>query len=154
MVEEDARIEPCGEVAGIACYNDSKATNVDATLVALKAFPGKRVAILLGGDDKGTDLADLVAETHQHAAVAVCFGAAGPRFTEAFQVAAEQAPAGFQLLQAEHLEDAFDAALAASASGDVVILSPACASFDEFKSFEQRGEIFKQLVEARAQAEA
>ena len=144
------RIEPCGSVAGVACFNDSKATNVDATLKALAAFPGQRVAIMLGGDDKGTDLAELVRAVHRHAAVAVCYGEGGPRFHQAFQAAAADAPAGFTLLQAQHMEDALDAALAAAHAGDVLLLSPACASFDEFRSFEHRGDAFKQLVADRA----
>ena len=145
------RIEPCGSVGGAACYNDSKATNVDATLKALSAFPGKRVIIMLGGDDKGTDLTELVAATHGHAAVAVCYGEGGPRFAEAFDAAEASAPAGFKVVRAHLMEDAFDAALGEAQPGDVVLLSPACASFDEFRSFEHRGDVFKQLVAARAQ---
>lgn len=141
------RIEPCGNVGGIACFNDSKATNVDATLKALAAFPGKRLHILLGGDDKGTDLSDLVAATCAHACTAVCFGQAGPRFAEAFGDRA-----GIEILRAAHLEDALDAALSVAEPGDVVLLSPACASFDEFKSFEERGDVFKRLVVERASA--
>ncbi|MFQ9675550.1 MAG: UDP-N-acetylmuramoyl-L-alanine--D-glutamate ligase [Eggerthella lenta] len=71
------RIEPCGSVAGVRCYNDSKATNVDATLKALAAFPETRPVVLLGGDDKGTDLAPLVEAAHAHAGAVVCFGDAG-----------------------------------------------------------------------------
>lgn len=143
------RIEPCGTVAGASCYNDSKATNVDATLKALAAFPGKRLVVLLGGDDKGTDLAPLVAAVHEHACAAVCFGAAGPRFADAFDAVGSQAPADFSVLRAGHLEDALDAALGLASAGDVVLLSPACASFDEFSSFEERGTVFKALVAAR-----
>lgn len=148
------RIEPCGSVNGAACYNDSKATNVDATLKALAAFPSARPIVLLGGDDKGTDLADLVREAHKHTRAVVCFGAAGPRFYEAFAAAAAEAPAGFQLLQAQHMEDALDTALGVAREGDVVLLSPACASFDEFSCFEQRGDVFKQLVAARSGEQA
>ena len=146
------RIEPCGTVRGAACYNDSKATNVDATLKALAAFPHTRPVVLLGGDDKGTDLEDLVAAAHRHTRVCVCFGDAADRFMAAFEGAAASAPADFKLLRANHLEDALDVALDQAASGDVVLLSPACASFDEFHSFEERGEVFKQLVSARAAA--
>ena len=146
------RIEPCGTVRGAACYNDSKATNVDATLKALAAFPHTRPVVLLGGDDKGTDLEDLVAAAHRHTRVCVCFGDAADRFMAAFEGAAALAPADFKLLRANHLEDALDVALDQAASGDVVLLSPACASFDEFHSFEERGEVFKQLVSARAAA--
>lgn len=148
------RIEPCGTVAGVACYNDSKATNVDATLKALAAFPAAHPIVLLGGDDKGTDLAPLVAAAHEHARAVVCFGAAGPRFAEAFEAAADGAPADFAVQRAAHLADALDAALAGAAAGDVVLLSPACASFDEFGSFEERGTVFKSLVASHASSGA
>ena len=145
------RIEPAGTVQGVACYNDSKATNVDATLVALEAFPGMGLTVLLGGDDKGTDLSDLVACAARTARCVVCFGEGGPRFREAFEAARDTLPAGFSVLAANHLEDALDVALGQSVPGEVVLLSPACASFDEFKSFEQRGDVFKQLVKDRAE---
>jgi len=144
------RIEPCGTVGGVECFNDSKATNVDATCKALEAFPGRRLIVLLGGDDKGTDLSSLVESVHGHAGVAVCFGAAGSRFADAFADARHTAPDGFAVLRADHLQDALDAALKVSKPGDVVLLSPACASFDEFTSFEQRGDVFKRLVRERA----
>ena len=146
------RIEPCGSVAGVACFNDSKATNVDATVKALGAFPGQDVIVLLGGDDKDTDLTDLINETHAHAVAAVLFGAGRPRFAAAFEDAATRAPQGFAILEADHMEDAFDVALEAASPGSVVLLSPACASFDEFKSFEQRGQVFKQLVAERSRS--
>lgn len=146
------RIEPCGSVAGVRCYNDSKATNVDATLKALAAFPEARPVVLLGGDDKGTDLAPLVEAAHAHAGAVVCFGDAGERFAAAFEAADAQAPAGFAAARAAHLADAFDAALALASAGDVVLLSPACASFDEFGSFEERGAAFKTLVADAASA--
>lgn len=138
------RIEPCGTIGGVALYNDSKATNVDATLHALDAFGSVAPIVLLGGDDKGTDLGELVAAAEKHCKAVVCFGAAGPRFSEAF------AHAGIEALRAPSLEPALDAALAASEPGDVIVLSPACASFDEFASFEHRGRVFKGLVAARA----
>ena len=144
------RIEPCGTVRGAECYNDSKATNVDATLKALAAFPHTRPIVLLGGDDKGTDLADLVAAAHAHTRSVVCFGAAGARFFQAFKEQGAQAPADFQLLTASNMESALDVALEQAKAGEVVLLSPACASFDEFRSFEERGEVFKKLVAARA----
>ncbi len=139
------RIEPCGSVAGVACYNDSKATNVDATLVALTAFLPQRPLVLLGGRDKGTDLAPLVAACVEHASAVVCFGEARARFLAAF------AGASVPVLEAAGLETALDVALEAAAPGDVVLLSPACASFDEFSCFEERGEAFKALVAERAQ---
>lgn len=139
------RIEPCGSVEGIMCYNDSKATNVDATLKALTAFGDKRPFVLLGGDDKGTDLTELVLQSEKYTKGVVCFGEAGDRFFAAF------ADSELPHVQADHLEDALDVALAQAKSGDVVVLSPACASFDEFSCYQERGKIFKELVAKRAQ---
>lgn len=139
------RIEPCGTVNGIACYNDSKATNIDATLKALDAFSETCPVILLGGDDKGTDLAPLVSAVHAHARAAVCFGAACERFARAIEA---DMPA-FPVLRAQNLKEAFEMALSVAHKGDIVLLSPACASFDEFRSFEERGCAFKKMVVAQ-----
>ena len=139
------RIEPAGSVGGVECYNDSKATNVDATLVALTAFLPKRPIVLLGGRDKGTDLAPLVAACEEHASAVVCFGEARERFAAAF--AGSKVP---EVAEAPGMEAALDTALALARPGDVVVLSPACASFDEFSCFEERGDVFKRLVADRA----
>lgn len=144
------RIEPCGTVRGAACYNDSKATNVDAALKAISAFPTARPIMLFGGRDKGTELAPLVQATHAHARAAICFGEAGQRFFDAFETAADARPAGFRLQHVGKLADALDAACAIAGEGDIILLSPACASFDEFSCFEERGEVFKRLVAERA----
>lgn len=141
------RLEPCGDIAGVTFFNDSKATNVDATLKALSAFaPGKAI-FLLGGHDKGTELDELVTEAARICRGVVCFGAAGERFAKAF----EAAQADVEVVRADHMEDALDAAIDMVCPGDAVVLSPACASFDEFESFEHRGRVFKQLVAFRAQ---
>lgn len=139
------RIEPAGLVDGVACYNDSKATNVDATLVALTAFLPTRPIVLLGGRDKGTDLAPLVAACEENARAVVCFGEARERFLAAFADSAVS-----PVLSAGTMEEALDAALSIAEDGDVVVLSPACASFDEFSCFEERGDVFKRLVADRA----
>ncbi len=138
------RIEPCGTVQGVQCYNDSKATNVDATLKALAAFGAKRPIVLLGGCDKGTDLAELVAAAEKHCKSVVCFGAAGERFLKAFE------GASLPVYSAGNLESALDTGLANAEPGDILTLSPACSSFDEFSCFEERGEVFKRLVAQRA----
>ena len=143
------RIEPCGVIAGVRCFNDSKATNVDATLKALASFPDAPVVVLLGGEDKGTELEPLVQAVHAAAKAAVCFGEAGPRFAEAFEAAQAKAPAGFALLRAPHMAEAFEAGLYVCEPGDILLLSPACASFDEFDNFEQRGDVFKDMVAER-----
>lgn len=137
------RIEPCGVHGGVAYYNDSKATNVDATLQALKAFLPKKPIVMLGGDDKGTDLAELVASCRENAKALVCYGEAGPRFHEAL---APLAAEGVDVAIEPGFLQAFEWASALAADGDVVLLSPACASFDEFSCFEERGERFKELV--------
>ena len=139
------RIEPAGSVGDVECYNDSKATNVDATLVALTAFLPKRPIVLLGGRDKGTDLAPLVAACEEHALAVVCFGEARERFAAAF--AGSKVP---EVAEAPGMEAALDTALALARPGDVVVLSPACASFDEFSGYEERGDVFKRLVADRA----
>ncbi len=140
------RIEPCGSVAGVACYNDSKATNVDAVLAAVAAFDPVKPIILLGGRDKGTDLEPLVAACRKHAKAVVCFGEARERFEAAF------AASGLDLISADCMEAALDAALCVAKEQDVVLLSPACASFDEFSCYQERGSRFKQMVSLRAQA--
>ncbi len=134
------RIEACGVVSNVEYYNDSKATNVDATLKALEAFRPRKPIVLLGGRDKGTDLAELVSVARDNCKAVVCYGEGGPRFEEAFQ------GCGLPMFSACGMKDAFQVAVDYSEPGDIVLLSPACASFDEFSCFEERGEVFKKLV--------
>jgi UDP-N-acetylmuramoylalanine--D-glutamate ligase len=137
------RIEPCGEVGGVGYYNDSKATNVDATLKALTSFPGRPLVVLFGGRDKGTDLSELVEACKTGVKATICYGEGGPRFFEAL---APLKDAGVDVIECAGMREAFDAAVEMAASNDVVLLSPACASFDEFSCFEERGEVFKSYV--------
>jgi UDP-N-acetylmuramoylalanine--D-glutamate ligase len=151
------RLEPCGEVGGISFVNDSKATNTDAAIKAVTAFAsfsGKKsnkanTIVLFGGADKGAELDDLVAACRNQVRAAVCYGAAGERF-----FAAMSACGAFQCLLAGTMAEAFASALRLAKAGDTVLLSPACASFDEFGSFEERGDAFKRLVGEYAAAEA
>ena len=117
---------------------------MDATLKALSAFAPHTAIFLLGGNDKGTDLDELVEACDAKCKAVVCFGAAGERFFDAF------ANAGVKHVRVEHMEDALDTAISMAQPGDEVVLSPACSSFDEFDSFEHRGKVFKQLVAFRA----
>ena len=142
------RIEPCGELGGIHFVNDSKATNADAVCKALTAFRAGSVVILLGGHDKGTDLAEMAACVARTARLAVCYGEAGPRIAQALRATSESV----EVAQASHLAQAFDIAVRSALPGETVLLSPACSSFDEFCSFEERGETFKRLVAARLMA--
>ena len=146
------RIEPCGEVGGVLFYNDSKATNVDSTIKALSAFSEGNVILLLGGKDKGSSLKPLADEiiapvsndAQPRVKCAICFGEAKERFLRELASIKE---AGVSLKKAYRLSDAFELAMHIAAPRDVVLLSPACASFDEFSCFEERGEVFKDLVE-------
>lgn len=148
------RIEPCGEHSGIRFYNDSKATNVDATLQAIRAFGGRHLTIMLGGDDKGTDLGELVRACGENADVMVCYGQAGARFYDALKPldgimvggcgGNEDAARTHKVFLEKTFDEAFERACNEARS--VVLLSPACASFDEFSCFEERGEHFKHLV--------
>lgn len=151
------RMEPCGTVKGISCINDSKGTNVDATLKALGAYEGQGIGVLLGGEDKGTPLDELVSQTLKSARFAVLYGESLPRFEEAFKQAGCVFQDGtvlsdsvsFTYLRAAGMKEALDVALSMEPAPSVLLLSPACASFDEFSSFEERGRVFKELVAAK-----
>lgn len=144
------RIEPVAVIDGVRYVNDSKATNTDAVEKALTAFPQDRVVLLLGGSDKGTPLEEFVqAVAASTVKAVVCFGAARERFLAAFVEGAAQAE--LEVAEAEDLTDAVNVGRTLAERGDVVLLSPACASFDEFSGFEERGRRFKELVAALAQ---
>lgn len=134
------RIQPVGTVDGVEYFDDSKATNTDAVIKALTAFDGQPIVLMLGGYDKGTDLSDLVAAAGPRCKAVVTFGAAGARFAEAFE------SQGHRVIRAGGFAEGFAAARDAAASGDVVLLSPACASFDEFGSYAERGAAFQAAV--------
>lgn len=147
------RIEPVGEARNIAFYNDSKATNVDSAICGLSAFGGQRVAILLGGHDKMTSLDELVEACRDNASLVVCFGEAGKRFFDAMSPL--EADPSITVMQAGNLKDAFDLAVntipALDEQCNIVLLSPACSSYDEFTCFEERGDYFRKLVQDLAQ---
>jgi UDP-N-acetylmuramoylalanine--D-glutamate ligase len=132
------RLEFVAEIAGVRYYNDSKATNVDATLKALDAFPG-RILIILGGKDKGSDYTALQKPLREKAILALLIGAAAEKIEN--QIAGSVA-----LERAETIERAVEIASHAAQRGDVVLLAPACASFDQFQNYEHRGRVFKNLV--------
>jgi UDP-N-acetylmuramoylalanine--D-glutamate ligase len=132
------RLEFVRSLSGIDFYNDSKATSVDATLKALDAFPGG-LWVILGGKDKGLDYAPLRAPLAQKARAAVLIGAAAAKI-------ASQLDGAVPLIDAQTLDAAIAHAFNHAAAGDTVLLAPACASFDQFRSFEHRGETFKHLV--------
>ena len=132
------RLEFVGDVGGVRYYNDSKATNVDATLKALDAFPG-RILIILGGKDKGSDYTPLQQPLREKAVLALLIGAAAAKI-------ASQIAGSVAIDCAETLDRAVEIASHAARPGDVVLLAPACASFDQFQNYEHRGRVFKDLV--------
>jgi UDP-N-acetylmuramoylalanine--D-glutamate ligase len=142
------RLEPAGEVDGARWFNDSKATNPDAVMKALTAFSATPLIVLLGGRNKGNDFGPLAKAVSECAKAAVLFGEARHDLAAAFEGLA------VHVVEAISLSDACEAARALCESGDAVLLSPACASFDEFTSYEHRGRVFKDLVAAMAEVEA
>jgi len=132
------RLEFVAEIGGVRFYNDSKATNVDATLKALDAFPG-RILVILGGKDKGSDYTLLQAPLRDKAILALLIGAAAGKIEK--QIAGSVA-----IEQAGTLERAVEIAAHAAQPADIVLLAPACASFDQFQNYEHRGRVFKELV--------
>lgn len=146
------RVEPVATVDGVRYVNDSKATNTDAVEKALATFSGKRVVLLLGGADKGTPLDDFMGVVASRAAAVVCFGAARERFRAA--LADAPGASEIDIAEADDLRDAVDVARSLAQRGDVVLLSPACASFDEFSGFEERGDAFRSYVAGLSASEA
>ncbi len=140
------RLEFVREVAGVAYYNDSKATNVDATLKAIDAFP-RGLWIILGGKDKGSDYAPLKEPLRQRAKAALLIGAEPPYPQAAAPLIKEALQGAVPVFERGTLQGAIRYAREHAQTGDVVLLAPACASFDQFQNYEDRGNTFKQLVE-------
>jgi UDP-N-acetylmuramoylalanine--D-glutamate ligase len=130
-----------GDIGGITYVNDSKATNPQATLTALEATDGP-VVLMLGGDNtKGSDFTTLLPALADRGVRIVAFGAAAAEVAEAVG-------ADVDVVRAGRLADAVASASQSASPGDVVLLSPACASFDEFGGYEERGDAFRALVAA------
>jgi UDP-N-acetylmuramoylalanine--D-glutamate ligase len=132
------RLEFVRNVSGIDFYNDSKATSVDATLKAVDAF-SSGLWVILGGKDKGSDYTLLRAPLSAKARAVLLIGAAARKIAGQLEGAAP-------LVDSGTLEAAVTHAYRNASPGDTVLLAPACASFDQFKSYEHRGEVFKQIV--------
>jgi UDP-N-acetylmuramoylalanine--D-glutamate ligase len=132
------------EVRGVRFIDDSKATNVGATLAALDGLAttgARRLVLIAGGDGKGADFSPLRGPVGEHTKAVVLLGRDAPRLAEALE---GQAP----LLFVADMESAVEQAMQAAAPGDVVLLSPACASLDMFSNFAERGRVFARAVEA------
>ncbi|MFA6045452.1 MAG: cyanophycin synthetase, partial [Phycisphaerales bacterium] len=132
------RLQLVGLVRGVPCYNDSKATTPEATLLAVKAMheSGLRVHLIAGGYDKHSDLAPVAALAGELAGL-YTIGATGPAIATA---------AGGSAQECGTVAAATAAALASAKPGEAVLMSPACASWDQFDNYEQRGELFAALI--------
>jgi UDP-N-acetylmuramoylalanine--D-glutamate ligase len=139
------RLEFVREIDGVAWYNDSKATNVDATLKAVAAFDGG-LWVILGGKDKNSDYTPLAAPLHRKARGVLLIGAAA----EKIEMQLRDAGLGnsVEVVKSNTLDTAIATARERAKAGDTVLLAPACASFDQFQNFEHRGWEFKRLVKA------
>jgi UDP-N-acetylmuramoylalanine--D-glutamate ligase len=132
------RLEFVAAIRGVDFYNDSKATNVDATKKALEAFPGG-VHLILGGKDKNSDYTELSDLLRARCKVVYTIGSAAEKI--------EQHLAGVvKIVSAGTLDAATRKAAGDAKTGDVVLLAPACSSFDQFQNYEHRGRVFKELV--------
>ncbi len=139
------RLEKVGERDGITFFDDSKGTNVGATVAALKGMT-RPVVLIAGGDGKGQDFSPLAAAVSARARAVVLIGRDGELISRVLK------DCDVPLFHASSMEEAVDAAYGAAKSGDAVLLSPACASFDMFRSYVHRGEVFSDAVRALVRA--
>ena len=137
------RLEYVATIGGVEYYNDSKATNVDATIKALESFPAN-IHIILGGKDKGSDYSVLKDLLRHRAKRVYTIGAAAEKIES-------QVGDSVEIVHAETLDVAVKRIASTAEAGDVVLLAPACASFDQFRNYEERGRVFKNLVCALAE---
>jgi UDP-N-acetylmuramoylalanine--D-glutamate ligase len=137
------RLEYVATIKGVEYFDDSKATNVDATIKALESF-SRNIHLILGGKDKGSDYTVLNDLLRERVKRVYTIGAAAEKIESHIKGAAE-------VVHAETLENAIHRASAVAEPGDVVLLAPACASFDQFQSYNHRGRVFKEVVQALAQ---
>jgi UDP-N-acetylmuramoylalanine--D-glutamate ligase len=133
------RLEFVREVGDVRYYNDSKATNVDATMKAVEAFAGG-IHLILGGKDKGSDYRVLEPFLRERVKTVITIGSAAEKIER-------QLDGVVKIERAETLQRAVAFAHEAAVAGDTVLLAPACASFDQFENYEQRGRVFKELVQ-------
>ena len=140
------RLEKVATIRGVTFFDDSKGTNVGATVAALTGMTAPTV-LIAGGDGKGQDFSPLASAVAAHARAVVLIGRDAPA------IAAVLDRRGIPLLRCASLEDAVDAAYRAARPGDAVLLSPACASYDMFRSYVHRGQVFVDAVRALAASE-
>ena len=135
------RLEPCGTLDGVRYINDSKATNVNSTWYALESMP-KGVVLILGGKDKGNDYSEILPLVKEKVKAIVCMGKDNAKLMDFF------GPHIANIADTHSLDEAVEACRRFAEAGDTVLLSPCCASFDLFTSYEDRGRRFKDAVKA------
>ncbi len=142
---EPHRVQPVGIVQDVEYIDDSKGTNVGATVAALQGLGAERkLVVILGGDGKGQDFAPLAQPVARHARAVVLIGRDAPLIRAVLE------PAGVTLLDAGTMEEAVRLATQRAHAGDAVLMSPACASFDMFRNYPHRAEVFRAAVAALA----
>ncbi|MCH7699515.1 MAG: UDP-N-acetylmuramoyl-L-alanine--D-glutamate ligase [Chloroflexi bacterium] len=139
------RLEFIAIADGASYYNDTIATTPERTLAALASFD-ERIVLLLGGREKHLPLEDFAEQAVARCAAIVCFGESAGLFEEALASAAGEADLDLPIERVEMLADALESARGLAQPGDVVLLSPACASYDAYQNFEERGDDFRRLV--------
>ncbi len=143
---EPHRVEPVGIVNDVEYFDDSKGTNVGATVAALRGLGAERkLVVILGGDGKGQDFAPLAAPVARFARAAVLIGRDAPLIRAVLE------PTDIPLLEAATMEEAVRVATQRAHAGDAVLMSPACASFDMFRNYPHRAEVFRAAVRALAE---
>jgi UDP-N-acetylmuramoylalanine--D-glutamate ligase len=130
-----------GIINQVEYFDDSKGTNVGATVAALQGLGAERkVVVILGGDGKGQDFSPLAAPVSRHVRTAVLIGRDAPLIRAVLE------PAGIPLVDAASMEEAVSLAARHAQAGDAVLMSPACASFDMFRNYPHRAEVFRAAV--------
>ena len=146
---EPHRVEPIGILDDIEYFDDSKGTNVGATLAAIRGLGvDRRLVVILGGDGKGQDFGPLAEPLARHARAVVLIGRDGPRIREQIAEALQQA--GVPMVEAETMPGAVTLSAQLAQAGDAVLMSPACASLDMFRDYKHRADVFIEAVRALA----
>ena len=142
------RTQQVANVAAVRCYNDSKSTTPESACLAIDAFDARSVHVILGGYDKGSDLRKLILHAARRCRGIYTIGDTG----QAITAAAAAEPGGAYAIYCGNLECAVREALRHARDGEVLLLSPGCASWDQFENYEQRGDMFTELVRSHADA--
>ena len=141
------RLEYVGNINGVEVYNDSKSTTPHALKAALLTFPDKSVILIVGGKDKGADFSEVSKIVKDKTKFVIAIGETKLKIKEAWKEITE-------VITSESLEKAVKLAYALAKSGDIILFSPACSSFDMFRNYEERGQKFKELIKALGKKES